>query len=77
MTTRRAGGLYGGIQFSSATTFTPSTVEEPVSAVAPVEEAPAKKVEEVVPVVEPGRDDGIPSSEAVAGKSTAGIPLLL
>ena len=78
MTTRKAGGLYGGIQFSSATTFTPSTVEEPTPTVIPVEEDPVvKKLEEVAAVVEAGRDGGSSVPETASGKSTAGIPLLL
>lgn len=75
MTTRRAGGLYGGIQFSSATTFTPSTIDEQIIA----EEAPVTKKDEDLPiVVDSGRDAAEPSGTgAVTGKTTAGILLLL
>lgn len=68
---RKAGGLYGGIQFSSATAQAPSSSNDP----APFfeEEKTSKKEEttvvEAVKIQEPPK-----SIEAGPGKATAGIP---
>jgi splicing factor 45 len=75
----RAGGLYGGIQFSSASTFSSSASEntqptsilpqnEPeVPAPAPAQTTPTPQEE---PAIETAAD---PGSEGASGKATAGI----
>lgn len=67
---RKAGGLYGGIQFSSGISFTPSTVKEPVSTYETQEE----KKEETV-VVQLAKPEETKAPEAGSSKTTAGIHL--
>jgi hypothetical protein len=76
--TNRAGGLYGGIKFSAATTVLPTTANEPLPPVPrakePVIEQPAAQV---VPVqnVQPAEKEGARENTtgATGGKAAAGI----
>ena len=72
MASRKAGGLYGGIQFSSGATF-PSTVSEDQSN--PVSPPPPTSQPDVTPVVAATPVVGSESNETVdaGGKASAGI----
>lgn len=80
---RKAGGLYGGIQFS-ASTFTPSTLDVPSHADEGLSTTPtaAGEPSAPIPLTKPSSttaDDSTvepPAQEPDAGKSTAGIHLL-
>ena len=76
---RRVGGLYGGIQFSNATTFTPSTTievapqvdEKKINTVEPTGFAP---VSTTVTHRAPSAAEGTAAEpDSSAGKATAGI----
>ena len=76
---RKPGGLYGGIQFSSSTSFTPSISEntslseaKPTSGLAEVQQPTSAE-----PTADAGANESpAQAQEPEAGKSTAGIRLL-
>lgn len=74
----RAGGLYGGIQFSTGTTFTPQTTStpDPTPAPAAVPPTPQPLVPATVPPVAPTQDSADAGPGAASGKATAGISFI-
>lgn len=70
MASRKAGGLYGGIQFSSGATV-PSTISDSHTISAPTSQQP----DVVPPQVTPPTASNIESKESVdvGGKASAGI----
>ena len=71
---RKAGGLYGGIQFSSSTSFAPSVSESSTH----VDEKPSTTTNEPpAPIPSTSAAEPLPQAqESEAGKPTAGIRLL-
>ncbi|KAL0946977.1 hypothetical protein HGRIS_013127 [Hohenbuehelia grisea] len=67
----RAGGLYGGIQFSSASNFVPTLTQEPVE-LQPAAPEVTEVVADVAPTPTPAAQPGTTAPAPVAGKPTAG-----
>lgn len=72
----RAGGLYGGIQFSSASPFLSSTQPEPSPVAPPQQELPVVSAQ--TPQLEPAQpaddtDTVTNEGHAASGKASAGI----
>lgn len=70
---RKAGGLYGGIQFSSGTAVITSTLNEPATE----SEEFVEKKEETVMAVKTAPQEPTKPAEAGSSKATAGILYLL
>lgn len=70
---RKAGGLYGGIQFSSGTAVITSTLNEPATE----SEEFVEKKEETVMAVKAAPQEPTKPAEAGSSKATAGILYLL